>query len=226
MARLLIFSAALWAMSAFHLGCDSSNGTGPSDASTDTDTGTDVDTDADTDIDSDSDTDTDVDTDADTDTDTDTDTDIPDGGVWLDPDSGLMWESPSTAWGENLITYGVDGYCLGLVKAGESDWRVPDIAELRTLIRGCPETMPGGSCPIVDGSVQDLTCDGCIGPGPGPSGLFVSPNFQADIAQPYYYSSTHNGTLPLERYSIELLSGGIYYEENQMFTGTVCVRGP
>ncbi len=37
-------------------------------------------------------------------------------------------------------------YCRNLNEGGHSDWRLPDIDELRTLIKNCPKTETGGEC--------------------------------------------------------------------------------
>ena len=37
-------------------------------------------------------------------------------------------------------------YCKNLNENGRSDWRLPDLDELRTLVQNCPGTETGGSC--------------------------------------------------------------------------------
>jgi len=39
-------------------------------------------------------------------------------------------------------------YCNNLTECGYSDWRMPTIDELRTLIQNCPQTESGGKCRI------------------------------------------------------------------------------
>ena len=39
-------------------------------------------------------------------------------------------------------------YCRNLNEGGHSDWRLPDIDELRTLIKNCPNTEPDGVCKV------------------------------------------------------------------------------
>jgi hypothetical protein len=39
-------------------------------------------------------------------------------------------------------------YCKNLKEGGFTDWRLPNIDELRTLIKNCPKTEPGGECKV------------------------------------------------------------------------------
>ena len=57
-------------------------------------------------------------------------------------------------------------HCAGLDLGGHTDWRLPTIGELRSLIRGCSKTEAGGSCNIKEGrclkwSCRDSSCSGC-----------------------------------------------------------------
>ena len=65
-----------------------------------------------------------------------------------DPSSGLTWSAESPT---NFGWYSAEAYCDNLTESGYSDWRMPTISELRTLIQNCSETqMPGGSCGVTD----------------------------------------------------------------------------
>ena len=62
-------------------------------------------------------------------------------------------------------------YCEALSQEGYDDWFMPNVDELRTIIRGCPSTMTAGACAIVEGSEETLfseDCDGCS-PNQGPA---------------------------------------------------------
>jgi len=141
--------------------------------------------DADTDSDSDSDSDSDVDADSDSDGDTDTcpsDGPEPDpnldcdssSGVCVDNGTGLMWEMnvPSNS---SYDYHSANTQCTQMTKAGYSDWRLPTINELRTLIRGCPQTEAGGECEVSESCVAvacaDADCSYCSnGTGSGGGG--------------------------------------------------------
>ena len=60
-----------------------------------------------------------------------------------------------------------DSYCSDLEENGLSDWRLPNIDELRTLIQNCDLTEPGGSCRISENrqclgeKCWSPDCNGC-----------------------------------------------------------------
>lgn len=83
-------------------------------------------------------------------------------GIWVDPDTCLIWENPMGNQGvsgtgishANAVTY-----CDNLVLAGADDWRMPTIDELRTLVRGVSTTMTGGKCPTSEGCAAQNSCN-------------------------------------------------------------------
>ena len=61
-----------------------------------------------------------------------------DGNMWSARSlNGLEWEDAVS-------------YCKNLTELGYSDWRMPTVNELRTLIQNCSYTETGGSCEITD----------------------------------------------------------------------------
>ena len=76
--------------------------------------------------------------------------------VWCDPDTGLCWQNPQRAGHDmtdsGLISAEAGPYCDSLVLGGYSDWRVPTIDELRTLIAGNEPTQTDGDCPVQSGT--------------------------------------------------------------------------
>jgi hypothetical protein len=81
--------------------------------------------------------------------------------IWTDPATGLKWQ----AQGSGRMTWqqGKD-YCANL-DLGGAGWRLPNISELRSLIRGCPQTQPGGTCNVSVRGCLELICrtDECGG---------------------------------------------------------------
>ncbi len=62
-----------------------------------------------------------------------------------DSTSGLMWTSRTAA---HFFWNSAKSVCDSLIYAGFSDWRLPNIDALRTLIQNCPNTSTGGKCKI------------------------------------------------------------------------------
>lgn len=100
---------------------------------------------------------------------------------WNDPDTNLSWQDPQKdAYVPDypgLTQPDALRYCDELVMGGYDDWRLPDIDELRTLVRGNPSSESDGDCPVHVGSPKkDMEDPACVQApdyeGPGSNGCY------------------------------------------------------
>jgi len=79
--------------------------------------------------------------------------------VWKDPESGLMWQLQLLEFSD---WDNAKNHCKKLNYAGYTNWRLPSISELRSLIRGCSSMETGGDCGVTDDCLVDDKCyEGC-----------------------------------------------------------------
>jgi Protein of unknown function (DUF1566) len=222
---------------------------GDSDTDNDADTDADSDADADTDSDSDADSDSDNDSDTDSDTDSDADGECTASGNWYDSQSGLCWQDPSSTsemnWYEASGTAdssynpsGATDYCADLEAGGLSDWRLPNIDELISLIRGCQngtetgdlslstcEMDPAG-CVVTDSCGNHSSCASCdFFNGPGDSGMYWMPALSGDSDQ--LWSSSSNVSLTYTAWCVGFYYGSVSLDSKIYDLHARCVRaGP
>jgi len=208
---------------------------GDTDADADVDSDADSDTDADTDADSDSDTDTDVDTDADSDSDTDTDTDTEvtcGAETCFDSASGLTWQKTPDggfAW-ENAKSQ-----CEGLSLAGDTDWRLPNIEELITLLRGCVNgtatgdlspsacVMTPAGCAATDSCGATSTCAYCSSDSGPTSGCYWPDAGLGGECAGHWSSSAVAGASG-KAWSVRFSNGGVFADDVGRLPFARCVR--
>lgn len=173
--------------------------------------------------------------DDDDDNNNDDDNDDDDGETWTDQDTGLMWQvTPDPEefnWDDEMKSgYDVDEYCKSLEYGGYSDWRLPTISELRSIVRGCDATETEGSCGVTDtcldrSSCYDQSCNGCS-ENQGPSNGCYWPNELEGPCNGYYSVSTYEDYESWAWY-VSFGSGGVYnysLDFPSFFNYVRCVR--
>ena len=115
--------------------------------------------------------------------------------VWTDPDSGLMWQAGFID--ERFTWSSAIDHCNSLVYGGYDNWRLPSISELRTLVRGCPDTQTDGDCGVTDSCTDIMECwsfSECLGcildGGPASGGCYWPDQIEGDESNeisPCYY---------------------------------------
>jgi hypothetical protein len=116
--------------------------------------------------------------------------------TWKDSKSGLTWQVTPTS---GKIQYSQVWQHCNALKWGGGGWRVPTISELRSLIRGCVNTVPGGKCGLEEecstlDSMDEpcfvnVSCKGCSkNKGPGLRDMYWPPELQGEGVR--YWSAT------------------------------------
>jgi hypothetical protein len=143
--------------------------------------------------------------------------------IWNDPETDLSWQDPQ----KDAYDYDDPGlpqpdallYCEELVIGGHDDWRLPDIEELRTLIRGNPDTMTAGDCPMEEGSPRDDMSDPACGPatdyaGPGDGGCYWVPDLTGTCDKD---DPADEGDRPIETVSSTVASDDSFWVADVLF---------
>jgi hypothetical protein len=122
-----------------------------------------------------------------------------------DPVADLCWQDPPPV--EPSTWDDASAYCAGLELGSLSDWRLPRIQELVSLMRGCVDGQPAGvldrsTCRVADPGCLDEACDdhldcGCCttaqGPDEDPAGCYWDPDLDGKCST-YWSSSPAGGT--------------------------------
>ncbi len=231
MKPLVLWLIAICALTLAVATCGDSDDDDSSDASNDDDVDDDE---TDDDNDDDDSMDDDVDDDADDDTQTECDT-------WTDTTSGLTWlvDPAVTTPYAGLTWQEAMDYCDTLACGGHDDWRLPTVTELRSLIRGCPDTAHGGSCGVTDDcllfdcaeSGEEYPCNGCLA-GDGPANGCYWPEDvrgrcdSVPMERTFWTSSLEQPVSKERAWQIEFYKGGLDPDPKEEASGNArCARG-
>jgi hypothetical protein len=185
-----------------------------------------------TDTDADADTDTDSDSDADGDTDAEA---CAASGSWYDTATDLCWQNPPSD--DELTWENAAAYCDSLSLGGYDDWRLPEIEDLVSLIRGCVDQIETGDlspsdCAVTNTEAPDedcveADCWGCMsleGPDDDPAGCYWDPALQGMCDTSYWSSSGCTDGLLQGAWVVSFQSGRAYSNAAALDYYSRCVR--
>lgn len=109
-------------------------------------------------------------------------------GIWVDESTGLLWEEEMSSTYRNFESS--KAYCQGLIIGEFTEWRLPTIGELRSIIHGCKCAQNFGKCLVSDmctnkESCWSFECVGC----PSIDGCFQPDELQGECLA-YQWSSS------------------------------------
>ena len=150
-----------------------------------------------------------------------------------DSSSGLIWSAKAEYEMEWLnydpytatATYPATAYCKELTEGAFTDWRLPKISELRTLIKNCSGTVMGGNCGLIDSCLGDWCDDDCY-----PCDYYEDGRYSklGDIGRFWSSSTSLSSETPYLTdfiWCVNFNSGGFFIEQKEFTNNFVrCVR--
>jgi len=159
------------------------------------------------------------------------------GFTYLDETTGLMWQN---CWEDELYLSWQEAmdYCDDLDLDGYTDWRLPDIDELISLLRGCVDGTPTGDlspsacvmtpagCAATDSCGGVSSCTHCWwNSGPGADGCYWDPALVGTCST--YWSSSSHVPYTSDTWTVSFHSGCVCSYDDKVFDFFYarCVRG-
>ena len=98
-----------------------------------------------------------------------------DENIVIDTKTDLMWQRSNS---EIMTLESAEAYCTTAEIDGFTDWTLPDISKLKTIVSGCAAIQ---TCEITDtctdSTCSNADCNGCTNSsGAGPLGLYLAPD--------------------------------------------------
>jgi len=132
--------------------------------------------------------------------------------LWKDPASNLTWQNPAQG---NLMSWSdAPLYCSKLSLDG-GGWHLPTIGEFRTLIRGCPATVAGGTCKVTDSCLSygacwdQVLCSACQSAAGPAGGCYWPEEIQGSCG--WYWSASAVQDLVVPPWGVNFLTGGVVF---------------
>jgi hypothetical protein len=148
----------------------------------------------------------------------------PPQSTFTDPVHSLMWQKSQSFSAELWIDAGK--YCDNLNWAGYSDWRLPTIDELRTIIIGCPNSESGGACSVGANCLPETCggsiCDGCPGSQGPTAGCYRIVDLDGDCTA--VWSSSVDPGSPIGAWYVNFSNARIRYDDQALYHSIRCVR--
>jgi len=147
--------------------------------------------------------------------------------VFNDSGSGLQWQNYDI---DSFVTFEkAVAYCENLELGSYSNWRLPSIEELRSLVRGCDKTFTGGTCNIQNHCTEtssgcSVSCFGCSsGEGPDENYLYWPTELNLPSMYKYWSSTLYDGER--KAWTMDFENAGIYaYKVSNTSPSALCVR--
>ena len=134
-----------------------------------------------------------------------------DGNMWSSLSSYMVWDDAVS-------------YCDNLTECGHTDWHLPNINELRTLIQNCPGSQAGGACAVQEPSCLFLSCysSSCYCEYKGNNGGYYSKLGDDDNVWLWSSSTLSDDTAVAWR--VSFYYGHVGYDDKTISNDVRCVR--
>ncbi|MBO4696403.1 MAG: DUF1566 domain-containing protein, partial [Lachnospiraceae bacterium] len=142
--------------------------------------------------------------------------------VYTDSENSLTWSSLAA----DMMDWNDAGlYCEDLEEGGYTDWRLPNIDELRTVIQNCENTQPGGVCEVSDPdhlSSSDYSSSCYCNYMEDNNGYYSRLGDDDNVG---LWSSSTNTDNTNYAWSVYFVNAYVFYDIKTNVAGVRCVRG-